>query len=133
MNTGCTCPEGLETEPKLRLIYSETTGPPSIILDPGDLQTADDLCPGKMGARVVFADSDMIVKFGHGVRLCQAEALHLASTRTTIAVPRLISAYVLDDVGYIVMSYEAESHSTNTGTVFRRLSKVVRCRIYETT
>jgi hypothetical protein len=102
------CPEGLETEqPKPRLIYSEKIGLPSIILDPADLQTADDLCPDKMGARVVFADSDMVVKFGHGVGLGEAEALHLASTRTTIAVPKLLSAYILDGVGYIIMSYEA--------------------------
>jgi Phosphotransferase enzyme family len=100
--------EGLETEEqKLRLIYSETIGPPSIILDPDDLQKAENLCPGKMGARLVFADSDMVVKFGHGVHLGEAEALHLASTRTTIVTPRLLSAYILDDVGYIVMSYEA--------------------------
>ncbi|KAJ6191107.1 hypothetical protein N7519_001128 [Penicillium mononematosum] len=112
MDIGCTSPEGLEEgletgEQKTRLIYSETIGPPSIILDPGDLQTADDLCPGKMGARLVFADSEMVVKFGHGIRLAEAEALHLASTRTTIATPKLLSAYILDGVGYIVMSYEA--------------------------
>ncbi|RAO68218.1 uncharacterized protein BHQ10_004230 [Talaromyces amestolkiae] len=94
-------------EEQIRLIYSETVGPPTIILDPDDLQTAESLCPGKMGARVVFADSDMVVKFGHGVRLAEAEALHLASTRTTIAVPKLLSAYILDGVGYIIMSYEA--------------------------
>ncbi|QKX56170.1 uncharacterized protein TRUGW13939_03270 [Talaromyces rugulosus] len=105
----CTSPkEDLETEeqPKLRLIYSETIGPPSIILDPDDLHTAEDLCPDKMGARVCFADSDMVVKFGHGVGLGEAEALHLASTRTTIVTPKLLSAYILDGVGYIVMSYE---------------------------
>lgn len=115
-NIGCTGREGLEEdleedletdEQKTRLIYSETIGPPSIILDPGDLQTADDLCPDKMGARLVFADSETVVKFGHGVRLAEAEALHLASTRTTIATPKLLSAYILDGVGYIVMSYEA--------------------------
>ncbi|KAJ5945055.1 kinase-like domain-containing protein [Penicillium verrucosum] len=106
VNSG-TCPEGLEPEEqKLRLIYSEIIGPPSIILDPGDLQTATKLCSDKMGARVVFADSETVAKFGHGVRLAEAEAMHLASTRTTIATPRLLSAYILDDVGYIVMSYE---------------------------
>lgn len=107
--TSCNSTEDVEVkgEQQIRLIYSETIGPPTIILDPDDLQTAEHLCPGKMGARVVFADSDMVVKFGHGVRLAEAEALHLASTRTTIAVPRLLSAYILDGVGYIIMSYEA--------------------------
>lgn len=112
MNIGFTCPEGREpeeqkpNEPEPRLIYSEVIGPPSIILDPGDLQTAEDLCPDKMGARIVFADSDTVVKFGHGVHLGEAEALHLASTRTNIATPQLLSAYILDGVTYIVMSYE---------------------------
>lgn len=108
-NTSSTIIEDLEPkgEQQIRLIYSETIGPPTIILDPDDLQKADNLCPGKMGARIVLADSDMIVKFGHGVRLAEAVALHLASTRTTIAVPKLLSAYILDGVGYIIMSYEA--------------------------
>lgn len=60
-----------------RLIYSETIGLPNIILDPEDLNVAEDLCPGKMGARLVWVDSDMVVKFGYGVRFAEAEALHL--------------------------------------------------------
>lgn len=108
IDTSCKGPENSETEKKApRLIYSETIGSPSIMFEPDDLQTAHDLCPDKMGARVVFADSDTVVKFGPSVHLGEAEALHLASTRTTIATPTLLSAYILDDVGYIVMSFEA--------------------------
>ncbi|KAJ5622458.1 kinase-like domain-containing protein [Penicillium herquei] len=100
-------PKSSEAEEQTpRLIYSETIGPPSIILDPEDLPNAINLCPNKMGARIVFADSDTLVKYGHGVRLAEAEALHLAATHTTIAAPKLLSAYILDGVGYIVMSYE---------------------------
>ena len=107
MNAGSTSPDGLKTEEqKPRLIYSGIIGPSSIILDPDDLPRATNLCPDKMGARVVFADSDTVAKLGHGVRLAEAEALHLASTRTTIATPKLLSAYILDGVGYIIMSYE---------------------------
>ncbi|KNG88550.1 hypothetical protein ANOM_002715 [Aspergillus nomiae NRRL 13137] len=93
-------------EPQLRLLYSEDIGPPTIILDPADLKDAEDLIPDKMGARLAWADTDMLVKFGHGVRLAEAEALHLVSKRTTIAVPKLLSAYILDGTGYIIMSYE---------------------------
>lgn len=107
LDTGSKIPEDLdEDEPKLRLIYSESIGPPSIILDPDDLKTAQNLCPDKMGASIYFADSETLVKFGHGVRLAEAEALHLVSTQTTIATPKLVSAYILDDIGYILMSYE---------------------------
>lgn len=99
--------EGTEPDnPEPRLIYSETIGPPTIILDPEDLETREDLCPSKMGARLVLADTEMLVKFGYGVRLAEAEALHLVSTRTTVPVPKLLSAYILDGTGYIVMSYE---------------------------
>ncbi|KAL3470696.1 kinase-like domain-containing protein [Aspergillus californicus] len=95
-NAGTSLEPSVTSEPKeqeLRLIYSETIGPPSLF-------------PDKMGADLVFADSDTIVKFGPDVRLAEAEALHLVSSRTSIAVPKLISAYILDGVGYIIMTYE---------------------------
>ncbi|RAK71477.1 aminoglycoside phosphotransferase family protein [Aspergillus fijiensis CBS 313.89] len=89
-----------------RLIFSEKIGPPTIILDPEDLESATELCPGKMGARIVWADDDMLVKYGHGVRLAEAEAMHLVSSRTSIPIPKLLSAYILDGAGHIVMSHE---------------------------
>ncbi|KAJ1713919.1 hypothetical protein COH20_010355 [Aspergillus flavus] len=93
-------------EPELCLIYSEDIGPPTIILDPEDLKDAEDLLPDKMGACLAWADTDMLVKFSHGVRLAEVGALHLASKRTTIAAPKLLSAYILDGTRYIIMSYE---------------------------
>lgn len=92
--------------PQPRLTYSDRVGSPSIILDPDDLQSADDVLPNKTGARLVWADSDMVVKFGPEVRMAEAEALHLVSESTTIAAPQLKSAYTLDGVTYIVMSSE---------------------------
>ncbi|KAI9836841.1 MAG: hypothetical protein M1819_001006 [Sarea resinae] len=90
-----------------RLIYSDKIGPPDIILDPKDLESSAEMCPNKMGARLVHCDSDMVVKFGLGVRLAEAEAMHLVSNRTTIPIPRLLSAYILDGTCYIIMSYES--------------------------
>ncbi|KAF4761913.1 hypothetical protein N7455_003187 [Penicillium solitum] len=128
VNSG-TCPEVLETEEqKLRLIYSELIGPPSIIPSPSDLQKADSLCPDKMGAHVVVADSETVAKFGHGVRLAESEALHLASTSTTITTPMLLSAYILDGVGYIVMSYE---RGESLAQYWDRVSKPEQNRILE--
>ncbi|GLA36009.1 hypothetical protein AnigIFM63309_001667 [Aspergillus niger] len=96
--------------PEPELTWSETIGPPTIILDPSDLKNAHELCPDKGGACLAWADSETIVKYGHGVRLAEAEAMHLVSTRTNIPIPRLLSAYVLHGVCYIVMEYvEAES------------------------
>ncbi|KAE8372113.1 hypothetical protein BDV26DRAFT_286230 [Aspergillus bertholletiae] len=79
-------------EPNLRLIYSADIGPPTIILDPHDLKDTEGLMPDKMGARLAWADTDILVKFGYGVRLAEAEALHLVSKRTIIVVPQLLSA-----------------------------------------
>lgn len=87
-------PTSPEIEPgkqEPRLIYSETIGPPSQILDPDDLPNK--LCPDKMGASLAFADSDTIVKYDHGVHLAETEVLHLVSTlstQTTIAAPKLL-------------------------------------------
>lgn len=97
-------PEPEDTGP--RLIYSGTIGPPTIILDPEELEAAQDLCPDKMGARLILAATDMPCKFGLGVRLAEAEAMHLVSKRTTIPIPKPLSAYILDGTGYIIMSYE---------------------------
>lgn len=81
-----------------------------------------------MGAHVVFADSETVAKFGHGVRLAEAEAMHLASTHTTIATPKLLSAYILDGVGYIVMSYE---RGESLAQYWDRVSKTEQNRVLE--
>ncbi|OJK04279.1 hypothetical protein ASPACDRAFT_1877681 [Aspergillus aculeatus ATCC 16872] len=93
------------------LIFSEKIGPPTIILDPEDLKSATELCPRKMGARIVWADDDMLVKYGHGVRLAEAEAMHLVSSRTSIPIPKLLSAYILDGVGHILQDYVTQMRS----------------------
>ncbi|EZF23533.1 hypothetical protein H112_03782 [Trichophyton rubrum D6] len=93
-------PKGIKTH----FNYSKVIGFPRTILDPKDLDDWPKLCPRKGGARIVHIDSGMLVKYGHGVRLAEAEAMHLVSTSTTVAVPHLISAYVLDDICYIIMS-----------------------------
>ncbi|EFR00278.1 hypothetical protein MGYG_03281 [Nannizzia gypsea CBS 118893] len=95
-------PEGIQTH----FSYSKIIGFPTTMLDPKDLDDWPELCPGKGGARVVHIDSGMLVKYGYGVRLAEAEAMHLVSASTTVAVPRLISAYIFDDICYVIMSFE---------------------------
>lgn len=113
---------------ELRLIYSETIGPPEIILDPEDLKTAEAVAPGKQGASLAFADSDMVVKYGYGVRLAEAEAMFLVSKRTTIPTPKLLSAYILDGTGYIIMSYE---EGEPLGHYFDRVSEVEQGKVLQ--
>ncbi|KAI9656883.1 MAG: hypothetical protein M1821_003522 [Bathelium mastoideum] len=87
--------------PKRQLGLSRRIGRPPYVLDPDDLGHCQNYAP-----RVVRADKETVVKFGRNVRLAEAEALHLVAQKTSIAVPKLIGAYVLDGVTYIIMSYE---------------------------
>lgn len=89
-----------------RLICSDFLGIPPFVLNPIDLQRARDICPSKSGSRLALVDSNLVVKYGHDVRLAEAEALYLVYARTTIAAPKIHAAYILDGVGYIDMSYE---------------------------
>ncbi|KAI9682610.1 MAG: hypothetical protein M1822_006908 [Bathelium mastoideum] len=89
------------TGPKHRLEFSQSLGRPPYVLDPEDLKDCQKLAP-----RVVRAEGTTVVKFGDDIRLAEAEALHLVSQKTTIAVPELIGAYILDGITYIITSYE---------------------------
>ncbi|GAB7354955.1 hypothetical protein MBLNU459_g5570t1 [Dothideomycetes sp. NU459] len=97
---------GDERPEKPRLIYSDIIGPPPFVYDPEDLIAAYDPFPDKLGPRIRIIDEDTIIKFGRDVRLAEAEALHLVSARTNIAVPKVKAAYTLHEDCYIVMSYE---------------------------
>ena len=88
---------------KPRLLYASTIGLPTMVLDPEDLLP----CPAGLEACVQRVDDETIVKFGRDVRLAEAAAMRLVSTKTTIIVPEVKSAYILDDIGYIIMSFEA--------------------------
>jgi hypothetical protein len=82
-----------------RLVYSDVIGKPSYVLDPKWLVGCQNLCPNKMAARLVLSDANTVVKYGHGVRLAEAEAMHFVNANTTIAIPSLDVAYELDGIG----------------------------------
>jgi len=111
-----------------RLSLSPRVGEPEYVLYPADLEDALDLCFEKSGARVVLIERDTVVKFCRTVRLAEAEAMHLISERTTIKSPRLKSAYILDDIGYIIMSFEAGRMLSDYGN---DASEIQRCHVVE--
>ena len=84
-----------------RLILS-SLGMPSWIPDPADLVPVTKSC----GCRLEMLDDHTILKYGPEIRLREAEAMIFVSQKTSIVCPKVIAAYVLDDCGYIVMSYE---------------------------
>jgi hypothetical protein len=88
------------------LSWSDVIGKPSYLLDPKDLPGAYNLAPRIMGKGIKLVDDRNIVKHGRNVRLAEAEVLNLVSEKTTIPCPKVEAAYILDGVGYIIMSYE---------------------------
>ena len=107
-SNGAEVPDG--TSPKPKLVMSQLLGRPPYVLDPADLDDLPNPCPWKMGAAIRLIDDNMIVKYGSGVRLAEAEAMHIASHQTSVVVPRLEGAYILNDIGYIIMSWEEGEH-----------------------
>ena len=99
-------------EPSLKpkLLMSSIIGRPPYVLDPADLDDLPNPCPSKMGAAIRIIDDNMCVKYGSGVRLAEAEAMYIASHQTSIVLPRLEGAYIIDDIGYIIMSWEEGDH-----------------------
>lgn len=97
-------PEKKTERPKL--LWSAEIGRPSYVLDPADLPRQYDLVPNKLGDRIRLIDSNTVVKYGSGVKLAEAEVMKLVSEKTTIPIPKVEAAYVLEGKGYIIMSYE---------------------------
>lgn len=83
------------------LVMSRRVGRPSYILDPDDLADCE-----RFNRRVLRVDKTTVLKFGRDVRLAEAEAMHLVAQETSIACPKLIGAYILNGITYIIMSYE---------------------------
>ena len=96
----------LDSSQKPPLLWSERNGKPTYILDPQDLPGQPSIAPNKMCATIKLIDTDLIVKYGEGFKLSEAEAMHPVSYRITVKVPRVEAAYVLEGVGYIIMSLE---------------------------
>ncbi len=89
-----------------RLLLSQRLGRPPYVLDPKDLPGQYNPCPDKLGAHIRQIDEQTLVKFGSNVRLAEAEAMHMVSEQTTVVCPQVIGAYILNEVGYIIMSFE---------------------------
>ena len=108
---------------KRPLLLSSRIGRPPYVLNPEDLHD----CP-RYTRRVIRVDKDTVLKYGRDVRLAEAEAMHLVAEKTTIACPKIIGAYVLDDITYIIMSYEegrefSDIWETSEQTVKDRLTQ----------
>jgi hypothetical protein len=76
--------------------------PPILTLD--EIRDAKDLCPRSMGGcKILVIKASTILKVGPMVRMGEAEALCLVRERTSVPVPKVLNAYAIDDVGFLVM------------------------------
>ncbi|PLN79452.1 protein kinase-like protein [Aspergillus taichungensis] len=76
--------------------------PPIVTLD--EIRNAKDLCPSSMGgSKILEINVSTILKVGPMVRMGEAETLYLLKERTSVPVPRVLNAYVIGDIGFILM------------------------------
>ncbi|KAK1142361.1 hypothetical protein N8T08_007913 [Aspergillus melleus] len=62
------------------------------------------ICPHRLnGCFLLELDVATILKVGETVRMGEAEAMILVRKQTSVPVPRVLNAYVIEEVGFIVM------------------------------
>ncbi|RAL00708.1 uncharacterized protein BO80DRAFT_382876, partial [Aspergillus ibericus CBS 121593] len=69
-----------------------------------EIQNARDLCPHRIsGCKILEISDSVILKMGPVVSMGEAEAMCLVRQSTSVPVPEVINAYMIEDVGFIVM------------------------------
>jgi len=99
-------PEDSEDQEKPVIITSKQLGPPPYVLEHKDVLQAFIPFNKRECRHIRQIDEDTLVKFGSNITLAEAEAMRFISTHTSIKTPKVIGAYILEDNGYIIMSYE---------------------------
>jgi aminoglycoside phosphotransferase len=56
------------------------------------------------GSRIVGIGNDVVVKYGPRVQMTEADSLAFVGINTTQPIPKLLGAYIHNDITYIVMS-----------------------------
>ncbi|RJE19912.1 Phosphotransferase enzyme family [Aspergillus sclerotialis] len=63
-----------------------------------------DLCPHRIsGHKLLEIGESMILKVGYGVLMGEAEAMCLVRGLTSTPVPKVLNAYMINDIGFILM------------------------------
>lgn len=79
--------------------YSRYVGMPELFCDAEYLANSTILKGG------VYWNNEHVVKCSRNIRLAEAEAMKFVSENTTIPVPKITSAYIIDGIGHIIMDY----------------------------
>jgi hypothetical protein len=95
--------KALRSGAEVKFAKSMGDNPPPIV-PIHEIETTKDLFPGRIhGSKILLLPDSRILKVGHNVGMGEAEALYLVSKKTNVPVPRLHNAYMIGDVGYILM------------------------------
>ncbi|KAL3456876.1 hypothetical protein BJX64DRAFT_269805 [Aspergillus heterothallicus] len=70
-----------------------------------EIRSAKDLTPErKTNAKILQVSESTVLKVGWRVSMTEAEALILVAAKTSEPVPKVLSAYTIGDIGFILMS-----------------------------
>ncbi|KAL4800220.1 hypothetical protein BDV19DRAFT_384580 [Aspergillus venezuelensis] len=86
-------------ESQATFIPSLRDRPDNRVVTIAELRAAKRLAP-----KILLLDEQTVVKVGWNVRMGEAETLLLVEENTSVPVPKMTSAYTIDDIGFIVMS-----------------------------
>lgn len=87
----------------VKFAKSVADSPPPIV-PTDEIQAAKDLFPDRVhGSKILQLPDSKILKVGRDVGVGEAEAICLVSRRTGVPVPQVHNAYMVGDVGYILM------------------------------
>lgn len=80
------------------------TDPPSSVVPVDRIRKSLNMCPHRLnGCFLLELDATTVLKVGETVRMGEAEAMMLVTRETTVPVPRVFNAYVIQEIGFIVM------------------------------
>lgn len=89
--------DGVAFAPSLR-----ENPPPLVSVD--QIRQGVNLCPHRLnGCFLLELDATTVLKVGETVRMGEAEAMILVRDQTSVPVPRVFNAYVIAEIGFIVM------------------------------
>jgi aminoglycoside phosphotransferase (APT) family kinase protein len=80
----------------------EDLAPP--IVTHQEIQNSRDLCPHRVsGCKILEINKSTILKVGLTVTMGEAEAMILVANSTSVPVPEVLNAYMIEDIGFILM------------------------------
>ncbi|OOF96366.1 hypothetical protein ASPCADRAFT_404904 [Aspergillus carbonarius ITEM 5010] len=76
-----------------------------LVIPIDQIESAMNLPPHGLGGNMILQISDTtVLKVGWRVKMAEAEALILLAAKTNVPVPKVLGAYMIGDIGFILMT-----------------------------